>query len=193
MKLSEVVRRSISPDPQIKGVTADSRKVKAGFLFAALPGTKVDGRAFAAKAVEAGAAAILAGEPIAGLPVPLITSPDPRRAYALAAAQFWGGQPETCVAVTGTNGKTSVAAFVRQIWASMGFRAASLGTLGRAEDLKSVVHQTAGRSPTVKLRAAPERCNSARCSGVTFSRVTTSPGVTTARSSVNSAACPSLM
>ena len=130
MKLSEVVRRAVAPDPEITGVTADSRKVRPGFLFAALPGTKVDGRAFAAKAVEAGAAAVIAGEGIRGLKAPLITSPDPRRAYALAAAQFWGAQPQTCVAVTGTNGKTSVANFCRQMFARAGRTAASMGTLG---------------------------------------------------------------
>ncbi|HEX3701646.1 MAG TPA: UDP-N-acetylmuramoyl-L-alanyl-D-glutamate--2,6-diaminopimelate ligase, partial [Phenylobacterium sp.] len=130
MKLSQVVRRAISPDPDIAGVTADSRKVGKGFLFAALPGTKVDGAAFAAKAVEAGAAAVIAGGEIPGLAVPLIATPDPRRAYALAAASFWGGQPQTCVAVTGTNGKTSVANFCRQIFAHAGRTSASMGTLG---------------------------------------------------------------
>ncbi|HEV2533171.1 UDP-N-acetylmuramoyl-L-alanyl-D-glutamate--2,6-diaminopimelate ligase [Phenylobacterium sp.] len=130
MKLSQVVRRNVSPDPEIAGVTADSRKVKPGFLFAALPGTQVDGRAFAAKAVEAGAAAVIAGEDIAGLAVPLIATPDPRRAYALAAAAFWGAQPQTCIAVTGTNGKTSVANFCRQMFAHAGRTSASMGTLG---------------------------------------------------------------
>jgi UDP-N-acetylmuramoyl-L-alanyl-D-glutamate--2,6-diaminopimelate ligase len=130
VKLSQVVRRAISPDPEITGVTADSRKVQPGFLFAALPGTQVDGRAFAAKAVEAGAAAVIAGEDLPGLKVPLINSPDPRRAYALAAAQFWGAQPATCIAVTGTNGKTSVANFCRQMFARAGRTSASMGTLG---------------------------------------------------------------
>ncbi|MDE2488394.1 MAG: UDP-N-acetylmuramoyl-L-alanyl-D-glutamate--2,6-diaminopimelate ligase [Alphaproteobacteria bacterium] len=130
MKLSEVIRRAVSPDPQITGVTADSRKVQSGFLFAALPGTTVDGRQFAPKAVESGAAAVLAGGEAPGLSVPLVVSPDPRRAYALAAANFWGAQPQTCVAVTGTNGKTSVANFCRQMFARAGRVSASMGTLG---------------------------------------------------------------
>jgi UDP-N-acetylmuramoyl-L-alanyl-D-glutamate--2,6-diaminopimelate ligase len=130
VKLSQVVRRAISPDPEITGVTADSRRVQPGFLFAALPGTQVDGREFAMKAVAGGAAAVLAGERIQGLSVPLVTSPDPRRAYALAAAQFWGAQPTTCIAVTGTNGKTSVANFCRQMFATAGRTSASMGTLG---------------------------------------------------------------
>ena len=130
MKLSEVVRRAVKPDPVITGVTADSRKVKPGYLFAALPGTQVDGREFVPKAIAQGAAAVLAGAPAPDAPVPVITSPDPRRAYALAAAQFWKTQPETCVAVTGTNGKTSVANFCRQMFAHAGRTSASMGTLG---------------------------------------------------------------
>ena len=133
-RLSELVRRDLDADPEITGVTADSRKVKPGFLFAALPGSKVDGRQFIPTALEAGAAAVLAPED-ATLPVPVVSAWDPRRAYALAAANFWEKQPETCVAVTGTNGKTSVAAFCRQIFTHAGHQAASMGTLGvRAGD-----------------------------------------------------------
>ncbi len=130
LRLSDLVQRDLGVDPVITGVTADSRKVKPGFLFAALPGSKVDGRSFAPKAAEMGAAAILAGRDIEGLNVPLVTASDPRRAYALAAAALHGAQPPICVAVTGTNGKTSVAAFCRQIFASAGKKAASMGTLG---------------------------------------------------------------
>ena len=130
MRLSELVKRDLSNDPQIEGVTADSRKVRPGWLFAALPGAKVDGRSFAPRAVEQGAVAVLAGREIEGLPAPLVIASDPRRVYALAAAAFWGSQPATCVAVTGTNGKTSVAAFCRQMFSHAGFKAASMGTLG---------------------------------------------------------------
>lgn len=129
-RLSELLKRDLAVDPVIEGVTADSRKVRPGFLFAALPGAKVDGRDFAPKAVEMGAAAVLAGREIEGLSAPLVIAGDPRRAYALAAAAFWGAQPQTCVAVTGTNGKTSVAGFCRQMFAAAGFKAASMGTLG---------------------------------------------------------------
>ena len=130
MRLSDLVKRDLSFDPPIEGVTADSRKVRPGWLFAALPGAKVDGRSFAPRAVEQGAVAVLAGREIEGLASPLVIASDPRRAYALAAAAFWGAQPATCVAVTGTNGKTSVAAFCRQMFAAAGFKAASMGTLG---------------------------------------------------------------
>jgi UDP-N-acetylmuramoyl-L-alanyl-D-glutamate--2,6-diaminopimelate ligase len=130
MRLSDLVKRDMSFDPQIEGVTADSRKVRPGWLFAALPGAKVDGRSFAPRAVEQGAVAVLAGREIEGLSAATVIASDPRRVYALAAAAFWGQQPATCVAVTGTNGKTSVAGFCRQMFAHAGFKAASMGTLG---------------------------------------------------------------
>jgi UDP-N-acetylmuramoyl-L-alanyl-D-glutamate--2,6-diaminopimelate ligase len=130
VRLSQLVQRDLEADPAISGVTADSRKVKPGFLFAALPGSKVDGREFATKAVAAGAAAVISGQAIEGLGVPVIVTPDPRRAYALAARALWGTQPPVVVAVTGTNGKTSVAAFCRQIFSHAGRKAASMGTLG---------------------------------------------------------------
>ena len=135
MRLSALLRQDLAVDPEITGVTADSRLVRPGFLFAALPGAKVDGKSFAAGAVQAGAAAVIASGPIEGLNAPVIEAYDPRRTYALAAAAFWGKQPQTCVAVTGTNGKTSVATFCRQIFTRLGHRAASMGTLGvRAGD-----------------------------------------------------------
>ena len=120
--------------PDILGLTADSRAVRPGYLFAALPGARSDGRAFIADAVAHGAAAILAPEgtdwPAGVPPRPLLTAPDCRRALAQMAAGFYGVQPATVVAVTGTNGKTSTVDFLRQIWTLAGRRAASLGTLG---------------------------------------------------------------
>jgi len=104
--------------------------VRPGWLFAALPGAKADGRSFVPAALSAGAAAVLAGEAMPGLAAPVIQVGDPRRAYALAAAAFHGAQPKTCVAVTGTNGKTSVAVFCRQIFERAGHASASMGTLG---------------------------------------------------------------
>ena len=80
-RLSELVRRPVDADPEITGVTADSRKVREGFLFAALPGSKVDGRSFIPKALELGAAAVLAPEDIA-LSAPVVSAWDIRRAYA---------------------------------------------------------------------------------------------------------------
>ena len=134
-RLSELLCRDLPVDPVILGVTADSRRVRPGFLFAALPGSKVDGKSFVTQALASGAAAVLANEDMPDVSAPVIKVLDPRRAYALAAAAFYGRQPATCVAVTGTNGKTSVATFCRQIFAAGGHSSASLGTLGvRAGD-----------------------------------------------------------
>jgi UDP-N-acetylmuramoyl-L-alanyl-D-glutamate--2,6-diaminopimelate ligase len=129
-RLSDLLRRDLPVDPLIEGVTADSRKVERGFLFAALPGAKADGKAFVPAALARGAVAVLANENLPGLDAPVIKVGDPRRAYALAAAAFHGAQPETVVAVTGTNGKTSVATFCRQIFEACGRSSASMGTLG---------------------------------------------------------------
>ena len=116
----------------ITGLAADSRAVKPGYLFAALPGMKTNGARFIGDALQRGAAAILApeGSAPALASVPVVEDSDPRRALALIAARFFAVQPEIAVAVTGTNGKTSVASFVRQIWTGLGFMAASLGTVG---------------------------------------------------------------
>ena len=118
----------------IAGITADSRQVAPGDLFAAIPGTKIDGRRFIPEAVARGAVAVLAPpdtEWPAGVPPrPLILDPEPRRRLSQIAAVLAGPQPGTVVAVTGTNGKTSTVEFLRQIWTLAGHRAASLGTLG---------------------------------------------------------------
>ncbi|MCC6918362.1 MAG: UDP-N-acetylmuramoyl-L-alanyl-D-glutamate--2,6-diaminopimelate ligase [Alphaproteobacteria bacterium] len=116
-------------DPEIAGLTADSREVRPGFLFAALPGVKADGRSFIPGAIAAGAAAVIApAGTTAGIPV--VESDNPRSTFAIAASRFYGRQPAVVAAVTGTNGKTSIAAFVRQIFAACGHKAASMGTVG---------------------------------------------------------------
>ena len=117
---------------EITGLTADSRNVRPGLLFAAIPGTAVDGARFIPAAVAAGAAAILCTRDAAldELPVPILRAANPRRALALMAARFYARQPEFVAAVTGTAGKTSVADFTRQIFKTAGFQAASLGTIG---------------------------------------------------------------
>ena len=119
---------------RVSGLALDSRLVKPGYLFAALPGTKFDGVQFVPDALERGAKALLVAENASLPPLPediaVVRSPNPARALAHIAARFYVHQPVTIVAVTGTNGKSSVAEFTRQIWAFMGFRAASMGTLG---------------------------------------------------------------
>jgi UDP-N-acetylmuramoyl-L-alanyl-D-glutamate--2,6-diaminopimelate ligase len=125
-------------DPALSGVTADSRAVRAGMLFAALPGSSVHGASFIPAAIEQGAAAVLtdaagaklAAEALADTDVALVVAEDPRAALACAAALWFGAQPEVMVAVTGTNGKTSVATFTRQIWAALGHEAINIGTTG---------------------------------------------------------------
>jgi len=127
----------IPPDldggPDIAALTADSRTIQPGALFAALPGSVHDGRGFIPAAVEAGAVAVLTSPDVdaaAAAPAVLVADENPRRRLALMAAAFHGAQPETVAAITGTNGKTSVATFLRQIWTHLGARAASMGTLG---------------------------------------------------------------
>lgn len=139
MKLSELMHDGLptlsddARETEIVGLTADSRAVLPGWLFAALPGSAVDGRAFIPSALEHGAAAILTTDSIAiETSVPVIRAANPRRSLALMAAAFHGAQPETVVAITGTNGKTSIASFTRQVWRHLGVMGASMGTLGIA-------------------------------------------------------------
>ncbi len=114
---------------EISGLSADSRKIEKGMLFVALAGTKADGAAYVADAVARGASAIVAGHALDAA-VPVVVVANPRRFLALAAANFFGRQPATMIAVTGTAGKTSVASFTRQIWAEAGHPAAQIGTTG---------------------------------------------------------------
>jgi UDP-N-acetylmuramoyl-L-alanyl-D-glutamate--2,6-diaminopimelate ligase len=116
---------------EITGITADSRAVQPGFIFAALPGGKVSGVDFIPEAKRRGAAGIIA--PVgtrAETDLPVIEDPLPRKLFAQMAAAFYGAQPEIVVAVTGTSGKSSTVSFARQLWTTLGMSAASLGTLG---------------------------------------------------------------
>ena len=116
------------------GLTADSRQVRPGFLFAALPGTAADGREFITEALKRGAVAVLKAPDGATAPLPehvtVIEDENPRRRFAQICAAFFDRQPRVVAAVTGTNGKTSTAEFARQIWDRLGHNSASLGTLG---------------------------------------------------------------
>jgi UDP-N-acetylmuramoyl-L-alanyl-D-glutamate--2,6-diaminopimelate ligase len=122
-------------DVQITGLTADSRRVEPGYLFAALPsatrGSGTDGRDFIGDAVARGAVAVLAPPgTVLKDAAQLVVDENPRRQLALLAARFYQRQPKTVAAVTGTNGKSSVVGFTRQIWSHLGMPAASIGTLG---------------------------------------------------------------
>lgn len=118
----------------LRGLTSDSRKVEQGFLFAAIAGTKTDGARFLKDAVAKGARAVLGRPELAdeakALGVVFIGDENPRLRLACMAAEFYGAQPETVAAVTGTKGKSSIVAFLRQIWTQLGEKAASLGTVG---------------------------------------------------------------
>uniref|UniRef100_UPI001E4AD996 Mur ligase domain-containing protein n=1 Tax=Paracoccus sp. PAMC 22219 TaxID=1569209 RepID=UPI001E4AD996 len=125
-------------DPRITGLSIDSRMVKPGHLFAALPGSAVHGGEFIQYALRMQAAAVLtdrqgaeiAADVLAGWDGALIVAEDPRAALAGAASLWFADQPDHVVAVTGTSGKTSVASFTRQIWQALGHKAISLGTMG---------------------------------------------------------------
>ena len=136
-RLASLLSNELEVSPEhgnvwIQALTADSREVGQGMLFAALPGAKSDGSKFIPQAVAAGAAAILMGQqPLQEeLSIPVIRVDDPRRTLSLIAARYYARQPRTVAAVTGTNGKTSVTVFLRQIWERAGLKAASLGTIG---------------------------------------------------------------
>ncbi|WP_031551084.1 UDP-N-acetylmuramoyl-L-alanyl-D-glutamate--2,6-diaminopimelate ligase [Parvularcula oceani] len=117
------------PAVEVAGVTADSRAVEPGYLFAALPGSQADGRRFIPQAVEAGAVAVLA-LPGTQAPVPVIESEEPRLTLAQIAMSLHPGQPRHVAGITGTNGKTSVARFAAQLWTALGHPSGTLGTLG---------------------------------------------------------------
>ncbi len=124
-------------NPEIAGLTADSRQVRPGFLFAALQGAATDGRRFAGEAVANGAVAILTDDPAAlaldddaRRRVAVIADANPQRRLAVMASRFYPSRPATIAGVTGTNGKTSVVHFTREIWQALGRKSASLGTLG---------------------------------------------------------------
>jgi UDP-N-acetylmuramoyl-L-alanyl-D-glutamate--2,6-diaminopimelate ligase len=144
MKLSDLFGDDATIDTQAKtvavsGLAVDSRAVKPGDLFFALSGAKTDGARFIDAAIAAGAVAV-AGQhpPFGGCRLPFVVTANPRRALACAAARFFPNQPSTIAAVTGTSGKTSVAAFTREIWQRFGHHAASIGTIGLVSEKRTV-------------------------------------------------------
>ena len=143
MKLRELFSDNAAIEPQagavdVKGLAVDSRTVRPGDLFFALAGTKTDGSRFIDAAIKAGAVAVAGDRALPSHGVPFVVTPNPRRALALAAARFYPRQPATIAAVTGTSGKTSVAAFTRQIWERLGHASASIGTIGLVSRKRTV-------------------------------------------------------
>jgi UDP-N-acetylmuramoyl-L-alanyl-D-glutamate--2,6-diaminopimelate ligase len=163
MKLSELLIDTASPDPrlgniEVGGITADSRAVQKGDVFVAVPGTKADGLGFAAQALAQGAVAIVAERSSPALPTgaPFVQVKNARRALALAAARMFPRQPSVIAAVTGTSGKTSVAAFTRQIWAALGLEAASIGTVGVVTSKREVYGSLTTPDPVALHRTLSE-------------------------------------
>ena len=144
---------------EVAGVSEDSRAVKPGDLFVAVAGTKDDGLRFVSQALATGAVAIMA-ERVPETPLPegvaFIRVGDARRALALTAAKFFPRQPRVIAAVTGTSGKTSVAAFTRQIWAALGEPAASIGTVGLVTPTREVYGSLTTPEPVELHRSLDE-------------------------------------
>lgn len=130
MMLSDLIGAMDAPAVEIAALTSDSRAVRPGTLFAALPGTLADGRDYIDSAIKNGASAILSTPGLGDLGVPYIAQENPRQYYSELAARLYAGQPETLVAMTGTNGKSSTVEFLRQIWMHAGLQGACFGTLG---------------------------------------------------------------
>ncbi len=140
---------------EVAGLAVDSRAVKPGDLFFALSGSKTDGSKFIAQAIANGAVAVVSDQ-AAQVAVPMIVVRNPRRALALAAARFYRRQPSTIAAVTGTSGKTSVAAFVRQIWQQLGHQAASIGTIGLVAPSRTIYGSLTTPDPIALHRSLDE-------------------------------------
>src|SRR4030088_3458189 len=144
MKHRDLFSDDAMVDPQaqaglVTGLAVDSRTVKPGDVFFALAGSKTDGARFIDAAIASGAVAIAGDHPPQGvLPVPFVTTPNPRRALALAAAKFFPRQPATIAAVTRTSGKTSVAAVTRPIWQRCALASASIGTIGLVSPKRTI-------------------------------------------------------
>src|SRR3954464_10859843 len=162
MRLRELFGDDATIDPaaqaaEVSGLAVDSRAVKPGELFFALAGSKTDGARFIAQAVEAGAIAVAGHHaPERGCRVPFVTTRNPRRALALAAAKFYPRQPATIAAITGTSGKTSVAAFTRQIWQRLGQQSASIGTIGLVSPKRTIYGSLKNPGPIALHRQLDE-------------------------------------
>ncbi len=144
MKLRDLFSDDAAIEPraeavEVRGLAVDSRAVKPGDLFFALAGSKTDGSRFIDAAIAAGAVAVAGDRASPGdTRVPFVVTANPRLALARAAARFYPRQPATIAAVTGTSGKTSVAAFTRQIWERLGHVSASIGTIGLVSPKRTV-------------------------------------------------------
>jgi UDP-N-acetylmuramoyl-L-alanyl-D-glutamate--2,6-diaminopimelate ligase len=167
MRLRDLFGHDAALEPQadadaieVSGLAVDSRTVKPGDLFFALAGSKTDGSRFIDAAIASGAVAVACEHAPAGeRRVPIVVTSNPRRALALAAARFYPKQPATIAAVTGTSGKTSVAAFTRQIWQRLGHVSASIGTIGLVSPKRTVYGSLTTPDPIALHRQLDEIAN----------------------------------
>ena len=165
MRLRDLFSNDAAIEPQaeatdVKGLAVDSRAVKPGDLFFALAGSKTDGSRFIDAAIAAGAVAVACEHAPSGeRRVPFVVTSNPRRALALSAARFYPKQPATIAAVTGTSGKTSVAAFTRQIWQRLGHASASIGTIGLVSPKRTVYGSLTTPDPIALHRQLDEIAN----------------------------------
>lgn len=161
MNLSDIINAEIVTEVDVQGITADSRQVKPGFMFVALPGLQFNGADFIQDAINAGAVAILC-VPDAKTDderVIWVTDPYPGRVFPKFISRFFRQQPKNIAAVTGTNGKTSIAFFTQQIWKHLGFKSASVGTLGIQADGYSQYTGLTTPDPVVIHKALSELCD----------------------------------
>jgi UDP-N-acetylmuramoyl-L-alanyl-D-glutamate--2,6-diaminopimelate ligase len=162
MRLRDLFSDDATMDPRaeaavVSGLSVDSRAVQPGDLFFALAGAKTDGACFIDAAIASGAVAIAGQHPPQDQHrVPFVSTPNPRRALALAAAKFYPRQPQTIAAVTGTSGKTSVAAFARQIWQRLGHASASIGTIGLVSPKRTIYGSLTTPDPVALHRQLDE-------------------------------------
>jgi UDP-N-acetylmuramoyl-L-alanyl-D-glutamate--2,6-diaminopimelate ligase len=172
----------VDSDSEVTGFAIDHRKVVEGSVFGAFAGAMFNGEDFIAEAVDRGAVAVVARPEAKAERVPLLADSQPRRLFAQLAAKFYAPYPETVVAVTGTNGKTSTVEMTRQIWRMSGHRSASIGTLGvttsddqvktglTTPDIVTFLHNMAGlkRMGTshVAYEASSHGLDQHRCEGV---------------------------
>jgi len=180
VKLRDIA--DVDSDSTVTGFAIDHRKVARGSVFGAFRGAVFNGEDFIGQAVDRGAVAVVARPEAQVERVPLLADAKPRRLFAELAAKFYAPYPETVVAVTGTNGKTSTVEMTRQIWRMSGHRSASIGTLGvttsddqvktglTTPDIVTFLHNMAGlkRMGTthVAYEASSHGLDQHRCEGV---------------------------
>lgn len=180
MRLRDIAE--VDSDSTVTGFAIDHRKVERGSVFGAFKGAVFNGEDFISKAIERGAIAVVARPEARVEGVPHLRDPEPRRLFAELAAKFYAPYPETIVAVTGTNGKTSSVEMTRQIWRMSGHRSASIGTLGvttsddqvktglTTPDIVTFLHNVAGLNRMgvthVAYEASSHGLDQHRCEGV---------------------------